>query len=168
MAYNPGGTWEVTFSFLDNNGKRATTSLDYSFNLPFADVQTAALGMAAAMDGVSDAKLVGYTISANFLNDDTTAIPASSEVERKLSITLGDAAGVRKLATIQVPSPVFALEQPRTDAILDTVPEWVTLRGLLIAGGIGAGNGPVHWLGGEDFGSVLRAVITHRSRESKF
>lgn len=164
MAFVPAPTWSASFSFKDNNGNLAVTHLDYPGDLTYAEVVTAVQSMAAAMQAVSDARLISYGIHTSLLNDDVSAIASSSEVERKLSITLGNPAGTQKLATIQVPSPIFTLEQPRTDAIDETNGAWVTLRNALTAGGLGAGNGPVHWLGGEDFGSVLRAVITHRSR----
>lgn len=167
MAFVPSDTWMVGFTFKDNNGNTANFGLDYPASMTYEEVLTAAGVLATALALLSDAKIIGYNISTSLLNDDPAAPAASSEVERKLMVTLGNTAGTKALATIQIPSPRFEAEQPRTDAVNDSYGPWVGVRNLLTAGNLGANNGPVHWLGTEDFGTVTRAVIGHRSRKPR-
>lgn len=165
MAFVPSTYWTIGFQFSDNNGNVADTAVHAPASMAYADVVALAANLATDLQSVSDARLTGFLVYSRSVNDDVSPIAASSEVERKLHITMGtatDPAATR----MQVPSPVFALEQPRTDVVDPTYPGFVQLTASLTAGNIGANNGPVTYYGA-DLTRITKAIITHRARKPR-
>lgn len=165
MAWVPKGNWTVTFSFVDNNGKRGSTSLDYPNNLLLAEVVVSAREIADAMQAVSDASLTYIFFSFTLAQDAPVDAATSSEVERKLFLPLGTALNP-SLGSVQVPSPVFALEQPGTDIVAPTAPGMAALIDAILSGAAGTGNGPVT-ASGLDITRVGTPVVVHRSRRPR-
>lgn len=165
MAMVPENVWRVYFQFRDNNGNLASTSANFSSALDYDAALAAAAALATDVAAISDAKLESYNISATFVNDSTVEPADTSEVERKLSITMGTAT-YPAASSLSIPSPVFAIEQPRTDAVDPTDGLWTALQSQLTNGGLGGGNGVTTYRG-EDLTRVTRAVITHRNRKPR-
>lgn len=165
MAFVSPDAWNVTFTFQDNNENSAPAEVKYPATGLFADVQGDADTYAAAFQAVSDAALVSYNISRTYVNDAPPVPPASSEVERKLYIPLGTATR-RRAASVQVPSPIFALDQNGTDIALPTNAALIALIDLLTNGRLGPGNGIVT-VYGDDITRAGAAVIRHRTRKPR-
>lgn len=165
MAFVPQPVWSISFTFKDNNDNFASTGIDLPASLPFADASSFASGLGAAMASLSDAYLTRIYITLQLNNDATENIPASAEVERKLALTF-DAGSFKSAFRMEIPSPVFALEQPRTDA---ADPDNLALTGFIdymLNGNLGAGNGPRTYYG-SDLTALAKAVIVHRSRKPR-
>lgn len=165
MAFVPPQVWDVSFLFRDNNGNTAGTGIYLPFTVAYADAQAYATSVANGLAAVSDARVTSFHVSAVYTNDVTTEPPATSEVERKLALSFD--AGVYKNAyRMEVPSPIFGLEQPRTDVADPANAGLVALLDLLLNGPLGPGNGPRTYFG-TDITALARAVITHRSRKPR-
>lgn len=165
MAFVAATVWSVTYTFRDNNGKTSSTGVSFPGALSFADLQTAASGLAVDLQDTSDAALVGYTISRSVIQDAPAIPAASSEVERKLYVPLGTAT-IPAASSITVPSPLFSLESPNTDVVDVANPLMLQLAGSLTLGGGGGGNGVVTNRG-EDITRVGAPVIVHRARRAR-
>ena len=70
----------VEYMFKDNNDNVAGVEMRLPGDLDFADAQTAAETVRAALVPLSNARLYAMAIRKGFYNDDATAIDASSEV----------------------------------------------------------------------------------------
>lgn len=165
MAFVPETVFAVTFTFRDNNGNTANTSVYLPGTLPFADVTAAATLLANAMVPVSDAYLSDIFISYTLRNDAAANPPATSEVERKLVFSL-DTAQYPGVSTVSVPSPLFALEQPRTDVPDPNNAALQVLIAALQSGGLGSGNGITTYYGA-DITTASKIVIKHRNRKPR-
>lgn len=162
MAFVDTLTWSVNFSFEDNNKKISGTSVRYPVNLSYAQVVAAATALGQDLQDASDASLFAITITKALIND-TPVIPgASSEVERKLRIPLGTARR-ENASSLELPSPVFALEQENTDVVSTSNPLMVPIVTQLTAGLAGPGNGIVT-IEAQDITRIGIPVIVHRSR----
>lgn len=165
MAIIPAPFWRVTFVFGDNNGKTAACGVAYPASLAYADVATSAGNLAADLDAISDAVLLNYQISTQFVEDAPAAAPATSEVERKLLIPLGTSL-TPNATSIEVPSPVFGIEVNGTDVVDSTNPLVDALLDELTRGLLTPGNGPVTYYGAD----ITRAgtpTIVHRTRRAR-
>jgi hypothetical protein len=165
MPFTPSGTWDAYYSFRDNNGNIASVTASFSASLSYAQAVTAAGDLAVDLEAISDARLERFTVSTDLINDNVAAPAASSEVERKLALTLGTAT-FPAASSMQVPSPIFAIEQPRTDAVDPANAAYVALASQLTNGGLGGNNGVTTYRG-EDLTRITRAVVTHRSRKPR-
>jgi hypothetical protein len=157
----PQGTWVVSAGFIDNNGNAASTSVELPGTLTYAQAETEATGWAGLLILASDARLASLHISKFYINDDVSAIAASSEVERKLVLTF-DAGAHRNAVTVKVPSPIFEMEQARTDVPNAALPAFANLVAFYTGGMLGAGNGPVTYFGA-DITALSKAVVRHRA-----
>lgn len=165
MAFNPDAVWSVSFSFWDNNGNTAGTSVAYPGTRTYTEVSDDALALAALLQAVSDARLRSIYIMRQLRNDDTSPIAATSEVERKLSITMGSTAYPNS-TRMEVPSPIFAMEQPRTDAPDPTNAAWVALQAGLVGTALDPGGALTDYRG-EPLTEVSRAAFVHRNRKPR-
>lgn len=166
MAFVPPSFWAVTFTFKDNNDNIATTGVFLPPALPFADVSTFASGtLGPALQACSDARLTDIGISYRLYNDDETVPPGTSEVERKLKLTF-DAGTFKKCYTMEVPSPLFTLEQRGTDLADPTSTVLTTLVNAMLNGPGGAGNGPQVYFG-QNLTALSKAIIAHRNRKPR-
>lgn len=165
MALVPRTIWSVTYTFRDNNGKTASTSVDLPGTIAYADAANQAVELGSRLQAVSDAALTGVYISSFFYEDAPATPPASSEVERKLRIPLGTA-DRPAAGFIEVPSPLFTLEIAGTDIVDQTNAALVALKDYLVNGPVGADNGAVNgW--GVAYTRSGDAEIVHRTRPAK-
>ena len=165
MAFVGVGTWNVAFTFRDNNKKVSTCTLYIDDTILFTDVLTIAAELAARLQAVSDAALIAYDISREFRNDAPPApVPNTAEIERKLRIPMGTE--LRENATyIEVPSASFALEIEGTDVVNQLAPAVVALKNALTnTGGVFASTA-VKTYYGEDITVTGDAFVTHRNRQ---
>lgn len=163
MALVAGLPWSVSFSFIDNNGNRAVTGVNYPEALDFADVLTRATELATRLQAISNASLQVVSIS-RVLSENAAPVPQpESEVERKLRIPLGTAVRQPGAAAVEIPSPLFAIETPGTDVVPATNLLLSSVVAELTAGGVGPGNGVVT-IEGSDITRAGTSVIVHRTR----
>ena len=163
MALVDSGVWSVTYTFRDNNGNTATMGVSYPGALTQAEVTTQATGLATNLGNVTDAALDKIAITRTLDEDAPATPPATSEVERKLFISM-DAGRFRNAASISVPSPRFTLEQDGTDVPITASGAVLSLLNLLSDGGLGGNNSVTDNRGN----SVTRAhspIVRHRSRK---
>lgn len=121
----------------DNNGKNATQS----FFFP-ATVNTVALALTRATAirdaarAISNARLLGANLVFPLTEDDGGAAGVEeSEVERKL-VASWIGANRRQRFTSELPSPIFALELPLTDAINSTDPLYIAYANAIVANAV--------------------------------
>lgn len=165
MALVADDVFSVSFAFRDNNGKLAACSVYYPGTLPYGDVVTAATALAADLQAISNAALVGINISGGLTEDAPITPQPESEVERKLRIPLGTA--IRENASsVEIPSPVFSIETPGTDVVSPTNLLLSAVLAELTLGELGAGNGIVTAYG-DDITRAGVATVVHRSRRPR-
>lgn len=163
--FNPTNIWTVVFTFEDNNGNVANTSVHYPASRSYAEVVDDAQALAGLMEAVSNARLLHFGIVTTLNNADVSPPPPESEVERKLSITLGSDAYPNS-TRLEVPSPIFGLEIPGTDVVNDDNAAWQALRAGLVGTVMAPGTGASDYRG-VALTRVSRAVVVHRSRKSR-
>ena len=163
--FNPTPSWYVGFSFYDNNDNFASTGVHYPASRSYEEVVDDAQALAQLLEAVSNARLARIDIIATLRNQDVSMPPPESEVERKLSITMGSAQYPNS-ARLEVPSPIFGLEIPGTDVVNDDNAQWQALRAGLVGTVMAPGTGVSDYRGVE-LTSVSRAVVVHRSRKSR-
>jgi hypothetical protein len=157
--------WAVNYSFVDNNDKSASVSINLPGDLLFADAQTRAEAIGVSLDAISNAALASYTLFRSVRETDPLAPPPESEVERKLSLVLSTTYPTTKIS-MQVPSPVFTLETDNTDVVNPGDAQLAGLITALVTGGIGPGNGATSYRGDDATGLELAQII-HRYRRPK-
>lgn len=164
MAFVPQ-VWSAYFSFRDNNDRTSGTGVDYPGDLTEAEVTAAATALATDLQAISNASLEVMIITRRLIND-TPPVPApESEVERKLRFELGTALR-RNVSSMEVPSPVFSIEQVGTDAVDPANPLVAALISELTAGLLLPGNGPITYYG-EDITRAEAPRIKHRATGRK-
>lgn len=164
MALVDAGIWVVSFSFRDNNGNSGITGVYLDGDLAQADAVDDATAIANAMIAASDARLETVNIARTLRNDDATAPPNTSEVERKLVITLGDDT-YPNLSRVSLPSPIFAMEQPRTDTPDPNNAAYAALVTALTGGVLTPGTGATSYRG-DPLTRVTGAKVSHRNRKT--
>lgn len=157
--------WEVSYTFRDNNDKTSAVNVYFPEALDYAGVLAAANSLAVDMQDVSNASIIGWRISRSVVENAAPAAPPESEVERKLRIPLGTVE-FENASSMEVPSPVFSLEQPGTDVVASGNLLLVQLVNSLTNGGLGGGNGITTILG-EDITRAGVATIVHRTRKAR-
>lgn len=166
MALTPNGRWYANWSLRDNNYKTSTFSLWFSGTLTPAEMDANIAAVAAALaDGVSDAVVTMAGYSRTFVESAPIAPPKTSEVERKLVIPLGTAVGLPGVTSVEIPSPVAALETDGTDVITPVAGTGLAdLITFLTSGLLTPGNGPqTHY--GQDITRVGVMTVSHRTRK---
>lgn len=165
MALVLDPTWGVQYSFRDNNGKRSALNLNFPSALTLTELLAIIVTGAGHLRSVSDAAIVGVNLSAVYKETDTglLAAPTTSEVERKLRFNLGTTQRTRA-ATIEIPSPLFSLEQSGTDIVNQADAGVVALKDWLISGLALPGNGPVS-VNGDDLVTISPGEVAHRTRQ---
>lgn len=146
-----------SLSFRDNNGKNSSMQ----FYLPAAaNTLTLALERANAIRdaaaALTNARITGGNVSFVLNEDDPGTSVPESEVERKLIFPFVGA-NIRQRYTAELPSPLFTLEQPLTDAVMQTDPAVLAFINAVIA------NATTNR--GETLSNIDRAVyVDHRNR----
>lgn len=164
MAFVPN-VWTAWFSFRDNNDRISGTGVDYAGDLTELEVTTAATALAADLQAVSNASLEAMVLTRRLVNDAPPVPAPESEVERKLRFELGTALR-RNVSSVEVPSPVFTIEQVGTDAVDPANPLVAALISELTSGLLLPGNGPITYYGAD----ITRADsprIKHRATGKK-
>lgn len=163
MALIPSGAWEAAVSFRDNNGKTAAVGFYLPAGLTQLEAQGVFTAVANAMGAVSDAAIIGGSLTRAYAQDTPATPPATSEVERKLRIPL-DAGIYRNATAVEVPSPAFTHEISGTDVVDVNSPAIAALLDLLAQGSLGPANGLVtYW--GADITATGTPFVTHRNRK---
>lgn len=165
MALVDRGIWQVNFTFQDNNDKTATVGVAFPGATIFADLLNDVAALATDLAAISDAALVSYTMTRIFNEDTDPTPPASSEVERKLLIPL-NAGAYRNASSMEVPSPVFTIEQDGTDVPLASSAALLALIDQLTQGRLAPGNGIVTAYG-LDITSAGTPTVVHRNRAAR-
>lgn len=163
--FNPTNSWYVSFSFYDNNNNIASTGVHYPASMSYADVVDDAQALAGLLEAISNARLSRIGIVATLLNENQAPPPPESEVERKLSITMGSAEYPNS-ARLEVPSPIFGLELAGTDVVDPDNAAWQALRAGLVGTVLDPGGGVSDYRG-VALTDVSRAVVVHRNRKSR-
>lgn len=101
---------EVTYTFLDETGSKATTNFYAPAATPVADLITAADALRALLAALTGCIIVGQSITYGSVENAPTAAAAGSRVENKGLFVMGTAAG--KFARFQVPGILQALLTP--------------------------------------------------------
>lgn len=169
MAWVPSDTWNVGFTFVDNNGNMAGVGVYYSAEegLGFSNIEAvrmAAESLASDLQAISNASLVKMTISRSVINDAPQAAAPESEVERKLVMSLSTAKHPN-VSRVEVPSPVFTIEIPGTDMVHRDEPLVAALINELTAGLLLPGNGPVTYYGADIIKVEDPIYVAHRRRK---
>lgn len=164
MALVREATWSIAYQFRDNNGNTSSASVNVDSTVILADIQTLAATLAARLSAVSDAELVGYSLSLQYTEDSPVAALETSEVERKLRVPL--TAGVyRNASYLEVPSPRFTLEVNGTDIVDLADPAIVALREALVNAGGVLGSSGLRTYFGADITATGEPFVTHRNRK---
>ena len=152
----------ASFTFQDNNGNVSQTGLYLPNSLSIAEVQSGVTLLRGPLLALTNATLLGANTTVAFLEDAPVAAPPESEVERKL-VMVFRTTNRRQRARIEVPSPIFGLEQPGTDQVALDNPLVAAFATAVISGAFGAENG-ARTISGGDIVSLERAYIAHRTR----
>jgi hypothetical protein len=96
----------VTVTLMDNGGNTSTLTFvcDPLTVTDFATAQTARLSIRSALEGVTDAEVIGTTLKEVQYEDDIQYPASGIENENKASITL-QIFGKNKKANIKIPAP---------------------------------------------------------------
>ncbi len=163
--FNPRPGWDVVFSFRDNNGNVARTSIAAASGFLFNDVNDAALLLATALEAISSARVIDYSINRTYQNSVTTTPPAESDVRRKLKMPFGTAE-FPDVLSLEIPSPVFTIETPGTD-IVDVANTLVAnVINAVVDGPVGLANGFVTYYGA-DLTRAGTPFLTTRTRKGE-
>lgn len=164
MAFN-AGKWEAGVQIRDNNKNAAVITALFDAALTLAEVETRMAAIAAAAVDLTDGYVSSYQITRIYFNDAIDPENQSSEVERKLSITLTDAQGQQK-RVVQFPSPIFGLEVPGTDVVSPAQTQVAAFLSALYANGSAAG-GAVLAAQGNPMSATERIDVRHRPRKPR-
>lgn len=152
----------VSFSFADNNGNTSQTGLYLPAALTRAELDGALTLLRGPILDVTNATLVGANANVVYVENAPVVAPPESEVERKL-VLIFRTTNRRQRARVEIPSPIFGLEEPGTDEVSLTNPLIAALGAAIISGAFGAENGARN-IAGFDLVSMEKAYIAHRSR----
>lgn len=157
VAFASTGYWNVAITLEDNNANKAPVSYSVDDTQTEADVTTQAQSVAAALTSLSDAYVSQISITRTYGNTDGNAAPATSEIERKLTLRFVDAFN-NVVSTRDVPSPVASIEVAGTDTIDPANALVAAYVSALAAASANTGRG-------EPLATVKKAWIKHRSRK---
>lgn len=155
----------ISFAFRDNNRKTASSGLYLPSEIVTGGIDAFAGLFRDAVLPLTNAQLLGASATYVYAEDVVTLAPPESEVERKLVLVFGTAKRRQKVS-IEIPSPVFALESPNTDEVDIANPLVAAFADVMINGAVGPLNGPVT-ISGEPITTIQRAYISHRYRKPR-
>lgn len=105
--------WLVTYTIEDESHRSATISFWFDEGLTAAALVAKAETLAAALEPLTNGRLRSFTIGKSYRSDAPALIGREAEVGRKLSLTFTDAVE-KYMASVEVPSPIFEVEQVGT------------------------------------------------------
>ena len=132
MAFQPKGSIEVVFSFVDETGTSGTTRAHKPAGTTLAQIKTDADTLAAALLTASGCSLKSYHASASYVNDAVVAPVAGSRVERKGVLVFATAAGF--LSELSIPGIVAAAVNPAGGLITTGAPIQAVLDAIVNGG----------------------------------
>lgn len=159
---NTGDPIGLSFSFRDNNGNNASTSLYLPPAITVGFINDAITLIRDPLAALTNARLVGANANIIYTEDAPAVAPPESEVERKLVLIFGTG-NRRQKVRVEVPSPVFGLESEGTDQVALDNPLVAALATAIINGAFGPGNG-FRSISNGDITVLERAYIAHRNR----
>lgn len=162
---NTGDPIGLSFAFRDNNGNNSSTSLYLPPALSVGFINDAITLVRDPMVALTNATLLGANANIVYTEDTPIGAPPESEVERKLVLIFATT-NRRQKVRVEVPSPVFGLEEPGTDAVSLTNPLVAAFGTAIIGGSFGPGNG-FRSVSNGDIIALERAYIAHRTRRVK-
>ena len=117
MALQDSNLWVGTVSFRDKDNNVSSTSIHEDGALLYAAASAAFAAKAGLMGALSDAELVGITISRKFNDPDLliNGAGATSDVERKGAFVFVDS--MYKPVTITIPSLKYGVTNEGTNKI---------------------------------------------------
>jgi len=156
---------QASFTLSDNNGKSSFMSFWLPNALTVTEAGTYIASLEAALIALSDARVERATIALSFTQsaDYTYVAPATSEVERKLSVRFLDASGFYGFKS-EVPSPRFTIEVDGSNNVPLANPALSLFADAMVNGPIGPGNGAQTY-GGRDLTRIDSATVIHRNRK---
>lgn len=164
MAFIAADTWSCGLTVTDNNGNKAAFGFNLPGDLTAAEVESSLTTFAASAQLIIDGAITSVIYNKMLTNDAPPTPAASSEVERKLRIPLGTPKFEPGVTSVEIPSPLFTLEQPGTDVVVPAVGSALADVVLFLTSGLlTPGNGPVTYYG-DDLTRVGTMTIRHRGR----
>lgn len=150
MALDLVPVGEVTYTFVDKNGRKGKTGYNFLSTLTLDDAQTAAVAIGTALAATSSAALLG--VSINYRLADPAITPASaganSNVFHKGSISFeGDTPNIK--SRIEIPAVLDSLFPVGSEYADPTTGALATLIAAILNPSLGTGTGPVS-AGGAD------------------
>lgn len=152
----------LSFTFIDNNSSRATTSLYLPVGTTIDGINDAVALFRDPLVALTNARLVGASATITYTEDAPVPATPESEVERKL-VLIFNTTSRRQKVRVEVPSPVFDIETLGTNAVNVAEPRVLALVQAITQGAIGPNNG-ARSIANLDITSLSRAYIAHRSR----
>lgn len=152
----------ASLTFRDNNANTAQMGFYLPNALTLITMIERLNDIRDAAAPLSNASLIGGSITIPLTEDAIVAATPESEVERKL-VLIGATSSKRQKPRFFLPSPVFSIEQVNTDEVSLVNPLVDALATVLEAGALLPGNGAVS-INGLDILSFTRAYIAHYNR----
>lgn len=157
-------TFDVVYTFEDNNGAVSACSVQFAGTILYTDVLLAAGAFGTVLEGISDASLKGYQVTRRFSNDAPIAAPKTSEVARKLRVPLGTLQ-FENSTYLEVPSPKFEIEIDGTDVVDPANALVVALIEAIEEEDGPLGTADLSTYYGAEITRVGNMFITHRNRK---
>lgn len=151
-----------SLTFRDNNAEIAQFGFYTPNALALVDIVQRVQDVATAAQAVSNASIIGGSISIPLVEETPAAPVAESEVERKL-LLFGETESRRQKVNYFLPSPLFTIESAGTNDVSTANPLVAALIDVLTQGRLLPGNGAVS-VSGLDVLRIVRATIRHYGR----
>lgn len=143
MALALAPYYQAAITFMDKDRNKSTVKLKYLSATPFDDIQTSLDTLVGLMVPLSNAKIIGYTLSSVFRDTDflLTDIPEAADVERKAVIVMEASNG--QISKLELPSIDNAFVIDGSNVVNDQNATVLAFLGALLTGNVGPDNGPV-------------------------
>jgi hypothetical protein len=93
----------IELTWLDGSGSTAECRLTINAQLPVAEIESAAIGLVAALSGITDAVLIRQDITYRFVQE-SAVYGADTSDKFRAGVFIFDCLGVGELGLIQIPS----------------------------------------------------------------
>lgn len=160
MALTQAGGAVVSIITEDNNGKQSSTQFPLDPEITTtAALLTAANAIRDAVAALSDAAIVGASVSFGYAEGATVVPAPESEVERKLVLSLSNGQRGPVKSVLRIPSPRASLETANTDNIDPANPT--------VAASVGVILNNTRTTRGEVLNTLDDVYVTHVSRKRR-
>lgn len=166
MALVAEPRYVVTATFKDRDNNKGSFSFNLNSSLSNLALEEAALDIAAAGAGVSNALLVGLSINRSYVETTNIAAqaPEASDVERKAVYVFQTDEG--QTVTVQIPSVDNTKVVDGTNILNPADAAVLAFSTLFLDTGLGAANSPIT-VSGEDLTSLARPAYKRHRNSSK-